>query len=210
MPEKKGLDVRAWGRITWLLTALMLFGVGIGLVWWPASRTVADLRAQAKSAYDEANQNESDVRHAGQLHAVAAEISRDVGRLAPQDSRSAVMASTLRLLYATSRKLRIEVGAIVPRPVPTTAPLKQADYADVEALTGTDLEIDLRGSFRNLLAFADDLPRHDVLIEVRDLNISQADVSNRSRPVLSAKLDATVFQCRCIARMEALHDTAAL
>jgi hypothetical protein len=197
------MDVTAWVRVIWVLTAAIFFGIGIGAVWWPSAQAIASVRAQAKGAYDEANQNESEIRHAAQLRAVAERVSRDVSRLAGQDSESATTAMTLRILNAQSRKFGVEIGAIVPRS--EAAPDAPNPGAVNNRLTGTEVEIDLRGRFRNVLSFVSDLPRHEVLIRINSVDVLQVDASRPDRPVLTVKMAATLFRCRCIVGTEVVR-----
>lgn len=187
------MSVASAVRIVWIVTAAVFFGLGLGVIWWPASQRVATIKAQAKSLYDEANQNESDVQRAVQLRAIAKRISDDVRKLSGQRSQSAVIATTLRLLNQESRAHGIDVRSIVPAPVASASPPPaQARLVD-STLVGTAVEIDVRGRFRDLLAFVSDLPRHNVLIDVSDIDL--ADRGDRSlKPVLGATIHATVFR----------------
>jgi Tfp pilus assembly protein PilO len=189
------LTVTSGVRITWMLTALVFFGSGIGLVWWPTSQTIDAVKAQARSLYDEANQNESDVQRATQLRAIAKRVSDDVRKLSGQGSQSAVTAATLALLYRESRTHGIDVRSIAPAPMvsPAAAPGPAAVQPADNVLAGSPIEIDVRGRFRDILAFISDLPRHNVLIDVSDINLT--DRGDRStKPVLGATIRATIYR----------------
>ena len=189
-------------RIVWMLTAAIFLGPGVGLVWWPASQTITGLKAQAKSLYDEANQNEADVRHADQLRSLAESISNDVHALSGQGSESAMTAATLSLLNREAHVFAVDVLSIVP--APSSAPV-QASRASVDnRLQGVPIEVDVRARFRDVLAFVSDLPRHNVLIDLHDVNL--ADEGDRSAtPVLRVKIHATIFRYRGTAEEEAQH-----
>ena len=195
-------------RVVWILTAAVFFGLGLGIVWWPASQTIAAIKAQAKNLYDEANQNEATVQRAVQLRAVAKRVADDVHRLSGQGSPSALTAATLALLNRESRAHGIDVRSIAPAPGSSASPAPNTAQTD-NALAGTAMEIDVRGRFRDLLAFISDLPRHNVLIEVSDINL--ADRGDRSnKPVLGATIYATVFRYQGIAEGDTLHASRAL
>lgn len=180
-------------RIVWIVTAAVFFGLGLGVIWWPASQTIATIKAQAKSLYDEANQNESDVQRATQLRAISRRVSDDVRKLSGQRSRSAVMATTLGLLNRESRAHGIDVRSIVPAPIASALPAPPQAQVDESTMVGTAVEIDVRGRFRDLLAFVSDLPRHNVLIDISDIDL--VDRGDRSlKPVLGATIHATVFR----------------
>ena len=180
-------------RIVWMLTAGLFLGGGVGIVWWPTSQTIAAIQSQAKALYDDANGNEAAVRHAAELHALAKRMAADVRALASQSSPSAVMATTLSLLDREAREFKVDVRSIVPTRTATPAP--------ASLLNGAPIEIDVRGRFSDLLAFVSDLPRHNVLIDVSDMSLDEGG-KNALAPVLNAKIHATVFRYRGVAREE--------
>jgi len=181
----RGLTIVSAIRIIWMVSITIFVGGGVGIVWWPSSQTIAATQLQAKVLYDEANVNEAEVRHAAELQALTDRMADDVRALSGQASPSAATAATLALLNREARVFAIDVRSIVPTTAPTPAPST--------ALVGTPIEIDVGGHFRNLLAMVSDLPRHNVLIEVNDVSLD--DDGDRSlRPVLSAKIHATVFR----------------
>ena len=196
-------------RLIWLLGAAVFLGVGVGLVWWPTAQTIAALKSQAKSLYDEANQNEADVRHAAELRSLAVRVSDDVRQLSGQGSQSEVTAATLSLLNREARVFGIDVRSIVPATATSPAPPAQGQNTLSSSLAGTALEVDVRGRFRDVLAFVADLPRHNVLISVSDVNLT-AEGERPVKPILNAKINAIVFRYRGIAEEEAQHATGTL
>ena len=185
------IDGPATIRIVWLLTAAVIFGIGIGLVWWPSSQAINALRAQAKSAYDEADQNDAEVRHAAELQAVERRVAEDVAHLSGRTSHSAVLAATLQLLYGEGRAFHVDVRSIVPAPAPSSTPIAEASSRGT--LTGTPIEIDARGRFRDLLHFVADLPRHDVLVAIDNANLAGGG-DRSAEPILNARINATVYR----------------
>jgi len=190
-------SVRSSVRIVWMLTGTILFGVGLGVVWWPTSETIATIKAQAKILYDEANQNEADARRASQLLAVAKRIADDVRRLSGQNSQSATTAATLALLARDAAIHRIDVRSIVPVPVTSASPAPVVSTGAAAPFTGAPLEITVRGRFRDVLSFIADLPRHDVLLDVSDVDLAAIGESP-SRPKLNATIHATVFRYQAV------------
>jgi len=202
------LTVTSGARITWMLTAFVFFGLGLGLVWWPTSLTIDAVKAQAKSLYDEANQNESNVQRATQLRAIVKRVSDDIRKLSGQDSQSAVTAATLSLLYRESHTRSIDVRSILPAPVPS-APAAVAVARPAEAtLVGTSIEIDVRGRFRDILGFISDLPRHNVLVDVSDINLVERG-DHSAKPVLGATIHATIYRCMGTLERENQHASGA-
>jgi Tfp pilus assembly protein PilO len=210
MKFSEPFTVTSWVRITWMLTALVFFGLGLGLVWWPISQTIDAAKAQARSLYDEANQNESDVQHAAQLRAVAKRVSDDVRKLSGQGSQSAVTAATLALLYRESRAHGIDVRSIIPAPIasPGGAPGAIVAPPGDSALIGNPIEIDVRGRFRDILGFISDLPRHNVLIDVNDITLADRG-DHSAKPVLGAAIHATIYRYQGIAERETQHASGA-
>jgi Tfp pilus assembly protein PilO len=201
-------------RIVWMLTATTFFGLGLGLVWWPTWQTINATKAQAKTLYDEANQNESEIQRAAQLRVMAKRVAEDVHQLSGQGSASAVTAATLTLLNRESRAYGVDVRSIVPAPVSSLSPAPASPDPETlqaahNALVGTAMEIDVRANFRDLLAFISDLPRHNVLIDVSD--VSLVDRGDRSaKPVLGAKIQATIYRYQGVAEREDANASGSL
>jgi len=186
-------------RLVWLSAAVVFLGLGVGAVWWPNAQAIAAVSAQARSLYDQANQNDAEVRHAAQLRALAKRVADDVHSLSGLGSQSAVMATTLNLLNREGRMFSVDVRSIVPAPAASASPVPQAG-----ALAGTTVQIDVRGHFRDILAFTSDLPRHNALIEIHD--VSLIDRGDRSpAPVLGATIHATLFRYRDAGQRETQH-----
>jgi Tfp pilus assembly protein PilO len=198
-----GVSIRAGGRIAWMLAATVFLGGGIGMVWWPASQTIAAIRSQAKTLYDETNENEAEVRHAAQLRALGKQVAEDVRALSGQGSQSALTARILGLLNREARAFKIDVRSIVP--TPSTTPARDED----RVLVGAPIEIDARGQFRDLLAFVSDLPRHDALIALSDMTLDDSDDPS-FKPQLNAKIHATVFRYRGFAEEGTPHASGPL
>jgi Tfp pilus assembly protein PilO len=187
---------------------MMFFGLGLGVVWWPSSQTIGAIKAQAKTLYDEANQNEAEIRRATQLRAIAKRVSDDVRKLSGQGSSSALTAATLALIDRESRAHGIDVRSIAPAVSEASPGTTKPQPAD-NALVGTPIEIDVRGHFRDLLAFISDLPRDDVLVDVSD--VSLVDNGSRSaKPVLGATIHATVYRYRGVTETENQHASGSL
>jgi Tfp pilus assembly protein PilO len=198
MKLSNGLSIRAGVRIAWMLTATVFLGGGIGMVWWPASQTIAAIQSQAKTLYDEASENDAEVRRAAELRALGKQVAEDVRALSGQGSQSAVTATILGLLSREARVFKIDVRSIVP--APSTTPPRNED----RVLAGAPIEIDARGQFRDLLAFVSDLPRHNVLIDLSDITLDDSD--DRSlKPQVNAKIHATVFRYHGLAEEETPH-----
>ena len=182
------LDNAAIARILWLCTAFIVFGVGFGLIWWPASQSINQVRSHAKDLYEEANQNDAVVRRATDLHAAQKRIHEDLVALGGPRSAGAVTAATLRLFNDEAKRLNVDVRSLAP----ATATSKPA-VASLRTLNGNDITIGVRGPFRNVVNLIADLPRHDVLVEIHSAQITSSDTTQKT-PTLDVTLDATIYQ----------------
>jgi hypothetical protein len=69
----------------------------------------------------------------------------------------------------------------------------QPAISPLAGLTGTDVTLTLRGPFRSIAGFLADVPRHDVLIDVRDVALQATGTIARA-PILLATVHATVYR----------------
>lgn len=175
-------------RVVWLLAASVLFGGGGGLVWWPASQQIAQLNAHAKESYDEANDLAAKVERAQALRAAQQRVRSDLRELSAGAATG--QERLLRVLDDEARARGVSVRELAPvqapaNPQPTASPLA--------GLTGTDVTLTLRGPFRSIAAFLADVPRHDVLIDVRDAALQTTGSIDRA-PILFATVHATIYR----------------
>src|SRR5215469_14425180 len=178
-------DRGASARIIWLAALFVVFGIGVGLIWVPASQSIDQVRGHARELYEEANQNDAIVRRANDLRAAQQRIHKDVVALGGERSAGAITAATLRLFSEEAKHLQVDVRSVAP--TPQTTPSGHDD------LNGTDVAIGVRGPFRNVVDFIADLPRHDVLVEIHNAQISSSDTTQQS-PVLEVTLNATIYR----------------
>ncbi len=191
------MDVRAWIRITWLLTAVVVAGIGIACIWWPQSEEISRHHARALELYDEANTFDAQTRRASQLRAAQSRITSDLSQLGGTRSAGAITAAFLQLLHEESTRQNVDVREVAPDTSAHASPSFVRDAAAVRTtdnvLATTDVAISLRGPFRNIVAFVSDLPRHDVLIDVRDIQLSSTQTVHRP-PVLDVTLHTTMYR----------------
>ena len=183
----KSLDKAAIARIVWLAVAFVVFGVGVGLVWWPTSQSIDQVRSHARELYEEANQNDAIVRRAADLRAAQKRIHDDLQQLGGERSPGAVTAAALSLLSAEGKRMNVDVRSIAP------APAAAQSAAVHESLSGSDVAIGVRGPFKNVMNLIADLPRHNVLVEVHDAQITSSDITKKA-PVLDVTINATIFR----------------
>jgi hypothetical protein len=196
------IDVAAWARIVWLGVAFVLFGIGVGLVWWPASQQVGQRRAHARELYDEANDIDDATRRAVELRAAKSQVETDLRLLGGMRSDGAVTAALLRLFHDEAKRTGVEIREVAPdteqHATASAALLKPG------ALGGYELAIGVRGPFRNVVSLLADLPRHDVLIDVHDVQLASPE-SERSVPVLDVTLHSTIYRVLAVPGGEVSH-----
>ena len=183
-PSRQGIV-----RAIWLMTFLVFVGVGIGVVWWPSSQTIDAYRQAAAMYYDEATRNEADVRHAAQLRILQNRVLTDLKLITPLHSPGAATATMLELLATESKTYGVSIRSIVPVVAPAApAPRAAGTSGPFDA---TSIEIGLRGRFDKVLQFVSDLPRHESLLEIRDMSFSQSGGDG-----LAVTVHATLYQYR--------------
>jgi len=208
MKPHRGLDEAAIVRVLWALTAFVVFGIGVGCVWWPSSSAIAQIDAHSREMYDEANSDDEVVRHAAELRALRTHLVEDVRSLSGQTSNGAATAAALRLLSEESKHFRVDVRSVIPQVAPQTT--ASPGTGDAEALLGTDLSLGLRGHFRNVVAMLTDLPRHDVLLRVSDISLSSSDRARANSPDLDVTVRATLYRLKDRSVLGVTHATGAL
>jgi Tfp pilus assembly protein PilO len=173
-------------RLLWVLTCFVVVGIGVGGVWYPASQRIASLNASARELYEEANSDELEVQRSRELRRVRARIVADVRHLSGQTSGAAATAAALHLLSDESKHFNVELRSVVP----------QVSSATPAPLISNDLTLGLRGRFRNIVAMLVDLPRHDVLIGVRDVAFVSTQTLHGGTPMLDVTVHATLYRVR--------------
>lgn len=188
----------AWRRVTWCLAAFIIFGIGVGFVWWPASQRISQLRGHARELYDQANDIEAATRRSAQLHDAQVRVRADLRSLGGIRSSGSVTAALLRLFHDEAKRTGVEILRIEP-----SSKLERHDDTSFKPqnLIGYDIEIGARGPFRNVIALVADLPRHDVLIDVHDVQL-RASGAPRHEPLLDVTLYSSIYRVAPLSGME--------
>ncbi len=177
------LDNPALARLTWICSAFVFFGCGVGLVWWPSAQAIGEVQTHARARYEEANNNDALVRRAADLRAAQARVRADLDALGGIRSSGEVTAAALKLLGDEARQRRVEIRSIVPSATAQTPGV----------LVGSDVAIGVRGPYRSVLGLIADLPRHNVLIDVHDAELISIDPALKS-PTLDVTVHATFYR----------------
>ena len=193
---------RSLVRILWSVSALILLGVGVGLIWWPDSRELTQLRARAQEMYEEANQNEEEERHAADVLAARSRVLDDVRTLSGQGSGATATARALQLLADESKKYHVAVRSVIPAAASASPPT-------AGALQGDPVTVAVHGKFRDIIAMLSDLPRHDALIETDGIAMS-ARTERSTSPILDATVNATLYRLNIPVPAEDARDSSHL
>jgi hypothetical protein len=191
---KMQMNLQVLTRVTWLLVAFVTAGIGIGGVWWPASQELSSRHAHALELYNEANAVDAALRRAAELRAAQSRISSDLAALSGARSPGAVTAALLRLLHEESKTQRVDIREVSPDSnAHMSSGTAHSTAPSPQALIPSDLSISVRGPFRSVVALITDLPRHDVLIDVHDVQLSTTQ-TGRVPPLLDVTLHSTVYR----------------
>ena len=177
------------------LTCALVWGVGIACVWLPSSAELSNTRAHASELYEEANQNDADVRRGAELVASRARVLQDIASLRGQFNGATATAAALTLIAERARRDGIEVRSLLPQDSPTPMAL----------LSKTEIALAIRGHFRNLIAFTSNLPRHDALIGVTGIAINAGTASKADPSVLDATLHLALYRIDDPVAKESTH-----
>lgn len=170
------------------LAAALVAVIAYAVVIAPAERRVSTMQEHARLLYDEANVDESKVSQSVELDRIKERIQRDLHRLAQSGSDGAETAAALRLLGAEGKKFSVEVRSIAPLTAAPPAPGKPERYP----LAGTRWSFVVRARFRDIVGLLGDISRHDVLVDVRDVDLTVA--SRDASPLLDATVQATLYR----------------
>lgn len=196
MMLKWPLSAEAQARAIWAVTAALLFGLGVGRIWWPAMSEIALRQTHARDLYEQANALDAQTRRATELRAAQSRVEEDVRKIGGNRSEADVTASFLRSIHDEAKQTGVEVRELVSESAaaPNSA-LRSASSSTGApyALSAYGLTIGLRGSYRHLITLLSELPRQSVLIEIRDVHFG-SNASLAAPPVLDITLHASIYR----------------
>jgi hypothetical protein len=110
------------------------------------------------------------------------------------------------LAHNEAKTLGVEIREIAPSTSanPALAAGARTSAKKAEPLEGNDVAIGLRGPFRNIVSLLADLPRHDVLLEIHDVELTSVNSTNKI-PVLNATVHSTIYRLVAMPLMEEAH-----
>lgn len=188
-------------RSLWLLVVLMLLG-GYGLIVQPGEQAINAMELRARTLYDEANENESKIRRSSQLEQVRRRVQWDLRKLSGQAAPAATTAVLLRLLNDDAKRFNLEIRAVTPDRNTAPSVTSSLDFSE------TDWSIGLRGRFRDVVAFVTDLPKHNALLYLRDVELTSTSNEPAAAPWLNVTLHAQLYHLAALSFLEDTHGTA--
>jgi Tfp pilus assembly protein PilO len=170
-------------RLLWALTAIELFGGGIAI----ESRyrhSIERSRAAAEALYRSTMHNERLIAQAAELRAAQAAAEADLQHISMERSLSAATASLLSTLEVVAAREHAEISGVDPGR--TTLE---------DRLLATDLTLRVRGKFRNIVSFVEDVSRQAVLLKVSNTELAIAsEPEHAPEPNLDATVHATLYR----------------
>lgn len=198
----KSTNQRMLVRLVWLAVLVLICG-GYGVIWQPNQAALTRIRERAHDLYERANRNEQIVRRSERLRAVETRVRHDLARLEGQTTSGRVTASALQLLDFESKSYAVDVRSVVP-----DGGAETSETIGSSRLVGRNVAFELRGRFRNLIAFLTDVPRHGVLLEIRGAQLATQESGHDAPvPMLRASVQTTLYRVSA-ARMEGQDVTA--
>lgn len=183
MRFRAGDDVRA----LWLL-ALCVVIAGSYYVQTRYQTAIAASHERTETMYRQTVADMRIAREAASLQAIQTRAKADLARVSHDTSLSGTTASLLAMLHSSANKFTTRVLAIQPGISPPAAA--------TGALRATALTIRVRGEFRDILGFVEDLSHHATLISVSDTEMALAtgEESREGEPRLEATIHATLYR----------------
>ncbi len=181
---RPGDDVRGM----WLL-ALLILGFGFYLILNHYEREIAQAHALAESFYRRTVANDRIVQEAAALARVQSAAQADLQRVSRATSLSASTAGLVSTIDRSAAAFHTQIVSLEPAPAsPSHGKARLAD----DALLLSTLTIRVRGRFRDLLGFIEDLSdlsHHRELLRISD---TQLGIASGQRDAHEPKLDAAI------------------
>lgn len=177
MRFRAGDDVRA----IWLFALCVLIG-GSFYVQTQYQTAITLSHERTETLYRETVANMRIVRQAAGLHAIQIRAQADLARVSHDSSLSGTTARLLFMLHGSAAAFDTHILEVRPGDAQPSAPGK--------SLRATALTIRVRGKFRDILGFIEDLSHHATLISVSDTEMAPANDTEDG--AMELRLDATI------------------
>lgn len=185
-------------RAVWLFAALVLCA-GSFSIRSHYQRAISASEDRTESLYRQTVADTRIVQQSGRLHAIERQALDDLTRVSHDTSISASTANLLGTLQQSARTYDTRIEELQP----------QSAQMETEDLRATPLNIRVSGTFKNILAFVEDLSHHATLIRVTDTEIAVTSGAQRdaAQPHLDATIHATLYRLQ-IPMLKELHDAS--
>lgn len=149
---------------------------------------IAGSHERAEELYRKAAANDRIAAQTGPLQRARAGALADLARISKQSDAALSTADFIGAVQAGARRFGVTVAAVEPQIGPA-GPVR-------DTLQQAPVSIRLRGHFKPLLYFVSDLPEHELLVDVSDVQLTVAPVKQKTRlsPLLDAVVHATLFR----------------
>lgn len=204
MMERPNIRPVTDARALWLLSVLVL-AAAYYFIDAHYQRRIAASREATASLYSRTVANRRIVAQARRLSAMQRKIDGDLRQLYGKRDENSI-SSLLKLLQRTGTHYGVIVTAVEPQKG-NAGPSRGALAASQStpetfpdrALIGQDIVIRVRGRFRPLLRFVEDLPRHDTIVAVSQTQVQVAGdtpKASANEPSLEAVIRGTLYTFR--------------
>lgn len=174
-------------RVVWLV-ALCVLIAGSFYVQTQYQTAIALSHDRTETLYRETVANARIVGEAAGLHAVQQRAQADLARISRETSLSGATANLLFTLHGSAALFDTQILAVQPGEAQPSVAIK--------SLPATAITIRVRGRFRDILGFVEDLSHHATLISVSDTEMAPANDSEKdaAEPRLVATIHATMYR----------------
>lgn len=192
---RSGDDARA----LWF-SALLTFVLGCYLIETKYQRAIAGAHGTTEALYNQTVANERTVAQASSLRRLQQRALTDLRQISVDRPLWATTAQLLVTLENSAGKYDVAVVGVEPGQAQASSPTAEPNGAAQRTSTDrwllqTDVGIRVRGRFRNVLRFIENLSHERTLIRAGDTELALARAGDRSdEPVLAATIHATLYR----------------
>jgi hypothetical protein len=192
---RPGDDVRA----VWVL-AILILTAAAGLIQTRYEHRILLARDSCEMLYRRIAANDRIMQESGTLLRAQTVALNDLKDVPRETSLPKTMTELVAMLDSRARAHHIQVVELEP----AAAQGVVAPDPGHQALSATTVTIAVRGRFRDILQFTEDVPRHRTLLSIANTQMSlAAGEEQKAQPELDATLHASVYRLHMPAVQEA-------
>jgi hypothetical protein len=183
-------------RVAWLVVALVA-AIGFCAIVLPGEQRIAGMEQHAAALADLAERNEALVIRAASLERTRSRVLDEVRRLTGKGGSGRAAVGLLQVLDGEAKRSHVTIFGIAPAGGPASRPGAE-----------DDVDISLRGRYRDVIGAIADVPHHDVLIEIQGVSLARVD-SRQLFPSVDATIHAALYHDVKDLTKEKMHAQAA-